>query len=148
MAKIVGALLGILIFQASAQGADKIRVAMPADAGHFTLPLAQKRGFLKEEAIEAEIVTISGPVANIALSGGEIDYFTGFGSGMRAMIQGQLPARIVVCYRPLPHFVVVGRPEIKSIKDLKDKTFGSSPGGGPDLVARLIMKHYGMDPDK
>jgi NitT/TauT family transport system substrate-binding protein len=148
MAKIIGASLGILIFQASAQGADKIRIAMPADAGHFTLPLAQKRGFLKEEAIEAEIVTISGPVANIALSGGEIDYFTGFGSGMRAMIQGQLPARIVVCYRPLPHFVVVGRPEIKSIKDLKDKTFGSSPGGGPDLVARLIMKHYGMDPDK
>jgi NitT/TauT family transport system substrate-binding protein len=110
--------------------------------------LAQKRGFLKEEGIEAEIVTISGPVANIALASGEIDYFTGFGSAMRAMIQGQLPARIVVCYRPLPHFVVVARPEIKSIKDLKGKTFGSSPGGGPDLVARLIIKHFGMDPDK
>ena len=110
--------------------------------------MAQKRGFLKEEGIEAEIVTISGPVANIALASGEIDYFTGFGSAMRAMIQGQLPARIVVCYRPLPHFVVVARPEIKSIKDLKGKTFGSSPGGGPDLVARLIIKHFGMDPDK
>ena len=121
---------------------------MPADAGHFTVPLAQKRGFLNEEGIETEIVTISGPVANIALASGEIDYFTGFGSAMRAMIQGQLPARIVVCYRPLPHFVVVSRPDIKSVKDLKGKTFGSSPGGGPDLVARLIFKHFGMDPDK
>ena len=148
MAKIFAVLLGILIFQASVQAADKIRVAMPADAGHFTVPLAQNRGFLKEEGIEAEIVTISGPVANIALASGEIDYFTGFGSAMRPMIQGQLPARIVVCYRPLPHFVVVGRPDIKSVKDLKGKTFGSNPGGGPDLVARLIIKQFGMDPDK
>lgn len=138
----------LLIFQTSVEAADKIRVAMPADAGHFTVPLAQKRGFLNEEGIETEIVTISGPVANIALASGEIDYFTGFGSAMRAMIQGQLPARIVVCYRPLPHFVVVSRPDIKSVKDLKGKTFGSSPGGGPDLVARLIFKHFGMDPDK
>jgi ABC-type nitrate/sulfonate/bicarbonate transport system substrate-binding protein len=94
---------------------------MPADAGHFTVPLAQKRGFLKEEGIEAGIVTISGPVANIALASGEIDYFTGFGSAMRAVIQGQLPARIVVCYRPLPHFVVISLPDIKSVKDLKVK---------------------------
>lgn len=148
MAYILTALFAIFAFRASVQAADKIRVAMPADAGHFTVPLAQKRGFLKEEGIDAEIVTISGPVANIALASGEIDYFTGFGSAMRAVIQGQLPARIVVCYRPLPHFVVVSLPEIKSVKDLKGKTFGSSPGGGPDLVARLIIKHFGMDPDK
>jgi ABC-type nitrate/sulfonate/bicarbonate transport system substrate-binding protein len=140
--------LAIFVFQAAANAADKIRIAMPADAGHFTIPLAQKRGFLKEEGIEAEIITITGPVANIALASGEIDYYTGFGSAMRAMIQGQLPARIVVCYRPLPHFVVVSRPDIKSVKDLKGKIFGTNPGGGPDLVARLIIKHFGMDPDK
>lgn len=140
--------LASCVFQASVHAADKIRIAMPADAGHFTIPLAQKRGFLKEEGIEAEIITITGPVANIALASGEIDYYTGFGSAMRAMIQGQLPARIVVCYRPLPHFVVVSRPDIKSVKDLKGKIFGTNPGGGPDLVARLIIKHFGMDPDK
>jgi ABC-type nitrate/sulfonate/bicarbonate transport system substrate-binding protein len=140
--------LAIFVFQAAANAADKIHIAMPADAGHFTIPLAQKRGFLKEEGIEAEIITITGPVANIALASGEIDYYTGFGSAMRAMIQGQLPARIVVCYRPLPHFVVVSRPDIKSVKDLKGKIFGTNPGGGPDLVARLIIKHFGMDPDK
>jgi ABC-type nitrate/sulfonate/bicarbonate transport system substrate-binding protein len=140
--------LASCVFQASVHAADKIRIAMPADAGHFTIPLAQKKGFLKEEGIEAEIITITGPVANIALASGEIDYYTGFGSAMRAMIQGQLPARIVVCYRPLPHFVVVSRPDIKSVKDLKGKIFGTNPGGGPDLVARLMIKHFGMDPDK
>lgn len=84
MAKIFALLLATFIFQASVQAADKIRIGMPPDAGHFTLPLAQKIGFLKEEGIEAEIITITGPVANIALASGDIDYYTGFGSAMRA----------------------------------------------------------------
>ena len=148
MRVMISALLAICLLQTTVQAADKIRIGMPADAGHFTLPLAQKRGFLREEGFDAEIITITGPVANIALANGDIDYYTGFGSAMRAMLQGQLPARIVVCYRPSPHFVVVGRPEIKSVKDLKGKIFGSNLGGGPDLVARLIIKHFGLDPDK
>ena len=88
--------------QRTAQASDKIRIGLPADAGHFTFPLAQKRGFLTEEGFEAEIITITGPVANIALSNGDIDYYTGFGSAMRSMLQGSLPSRVVVCYRP-PH---------------------------------------------
>ena len=133
--------------QPSAQAADKIRIGLPADAGHFTFPLAQQRGFLKEEGFEAEIITITGPVANIALSSGDIDYYTGFGSAMRSMLQG-LPGRIVACYRPLPHFVLLGRPELKSVKDLKGKIIGVNIGSGPDLVARLMIRHFGLDPDK
>jgi NitT/TauT family transport system substrate-binding protein len=147
MKMIFLALVTIILLHDSVHAADKIRIAMPADAGHFTFPLAQKRGFLKEEGIEADIITIFGPVANIALSNGDLDYFTGFGSGMRSMLQG-LPARILVCYRPLPHFVLLGRPELKSVKDLKGKIIGVALGGGPDLVARLIIKHFGLDPDK
>jgi NitT/TauT family transport system substrate-binding protein len=141
-------LLAIFIFQGSVHAVDKIRIGLPADAGHFTLPLAQKKGFLKEEGFEAELVTITGPVANIALSNGDIDYYTGFGSAVRAMVQGSLPSRIVACFRPSPHFVLVGRPELKTVKDLKGKSIGAVPGGAPDLVARLIIKHYGLDPDR
>ena len=141
-------LVVICLLQASAEAADKIRVGMPNDAGQFTLPLAQKRGYLREEGIDAELITITGPVANVALASGDIDYFTGFGSAIRAMVQGQLPTRIVACYRPVAHFVLVSRAEIKTIKDLKGKTIGASPGTAPDLVARLMMRHFGLEPDK
>ena len=146
MTLMIAVLLAIFIFQGSVHAADKIRIGLPADAGHFTLPLAQKKGFLKEEGFEAELVTITGPVANIALSNGDIDYYTGFGSAVRAMVQGSLPSRIVAL--PSPHFVLVGRPELKTVKDLKGKSIGAVPGGAPDLVARLIIKHYGLDPDR
>lgn len=64
------------------------------------------------------------------------------------MIQGSLPSKIVVCFRPLPHFVLLARPEFKAVRDLKSKNIGAVPGGAPDLVARLIIRHFGLDPDK
>ena len=148
MSQIFVALLTIFLAQTSIQAADKIRISTPGDAAHFTMHLAQKRGFLKEEGFEAEIITISGPVANIALSNGDTDYFSGFGSALRSILQG-LPLRIVACYRPTPHFMLQSRPEFKSVKDLKGKTIGITAfGSGTELVGRLMVKHFGLDPDK
>lgn len=144
----LAAILMLWLVPTLTQAADKIRIGMPNDAGHFTLQLAHKRGFLRDEGLDAEIITINGPVANVALASGDIDYFTGFGSAMRAMLQGQLPTRIVVCFRPVAHFVMLSRPEFKSVKDLKGKTIGGMPGSAPDLIARLMLKHFGLDPAK
>ena len=140
-------LLVAFVFQAPADAADRIRIGMPPDPGHFTFPLAQ-RGFLKDEGFEAEIIRLVGPVANIALSNGDIDYFTGFASGMRAMLQG-FAGKVVACYRPFPHFILMARPQFKTVKELNGKTIGVTAfGGGPDLVGRLMIQHFGMDPQK
>ena len=148
MNKMFVALLAICLLHTSVQAADKIRISTPGDAAHFTMHLAQKRGFLKEEGFEAELITISGPVANIALSNGDTDYFSGFGSALRSILQG-LPLRIVACYRPTPHFMLQSRPEFKSVKDLKGKTIGiTAYGSGTELIGRLMIKHFGLDPDK
>ena len=148
MNKIFVALLAIGFLHTWVEAADKIRISTPADAAHFTMHLAQRRGFLKEEGFDAEVIVISGPVANVALSNGDTDYFSGFGSAMRAILQG-LPLRIVACLRPTPHFMLQTRPEFKTVKDLRGKTIGVRAfGGGPDLVGRLIVKHFGLDPDK
>ena len=142
------ALLMINILQTAAQAADKIRISTPSDAAHFTMHLAQRRGFLKEEGFDAELIVISGPVANVALSNGDTDYFSGFGSALRSILQG-LPLRIAACFRPTPHFMLQARPEFKTIKDLKGKTIGiTAYGSGPELVGRLMVKHFGLDPDK
>ena len=148
MKMIFVALLAIFLIHTSVQAADKIRISTPGDAAHFTMHLAQKRGFLREEGFDAELITISGPVANIALSNGDTDYFSGFGSALRSILQG-LPLRIVACYRPTPHFMLQSRPEFKSVKDLKGKTIGiTAYGSGTELIGRLMIKHFGLDPDK
>ena len=148
MKMIFVALLGIFLLHSSVQAADKIRISTPADAAHFTMHLAQKRGFLKEEGFDAELVIISGPVANVALSNGDTDYFSGFGSVLRAILQG-LPLRIVACYRPTPHFMLQTRPEFKTVKDLKARPSGFAHSAAvPIWSGGLIVKHFGLDPDK
>ena len=44
---------------------------------------------------------------------------------------------------------MLSRPELKSVKELKGKTIGVPFfGGGPDLVTRMMLKHFGLDPEK
>src|SRR5215813_12170073 len=78
MKKIFLAFLSICVLHTSSDAADKIRVGYPAPVGNFlTLPLAQNRGFFKEEGHDAEIVRIRPPASYAALVNGDIDYYTG-----------------------------------------------------------------------
>jgi ABC-type nitrate/sulfonate/bicarbonate transport system substrate-binding protein len=80
MSKLLLVLLITISVHTHGHAADKVRISMTGFAGQFmTFPLAQKRGFLKEEGIEAEIVRISAAAGRAALSGGEVDYSTGIG---------------------------------------------------------------------
>ena len=132
-----------------ASGADKIRIGYPAAVGHFiTLPLAEKNGFLREEGIDAEIVRIRPPAAVPALMNGEIDYFAGVGPVVTAAIAGA-PVRLVATFVPTFPIVFVARPELKSVMDLKGKAIGIGVvGSSPHIVTRLILKHFGLDPEK
>jgi ABC-type nitrate/sulfonate/bicarbonate transport system substrate-binding protein len=107
-----------LFFQTSVHAADKIRIAYPAPLGHFiTLPLAQKKGFFREEGIEAELVQIRGPATLAAFLNGEIDYHPGIPAMVSAAITG-VPVKVVACYVPAFPIMLIARPEFKSVQEL------------------------------
>jgi NitT/TauT family transport system substrate-binding protein len=142
------AFLTLFLLEMSVHAADKIRIGMPPAAGHITMAVAQQRGFFRDEGIESEIVRIAGGVATAALVNDELNYFTGVTFPVRAAIQG-MPIRIVACFLPAPPFVLVARPEFKTVHELKGKTLGVAEiGQGPDLIGRMILKHSGVDPEK
>ena len=60
MRKAFMTLLTVFLFYAPVRAADKVRISIPGLASIFmTFPLAYKKGFLKEEGVEAEIIRIS-----------------------------------------------------------------------------------------
>ena len=62
---------------------------------------------------------------------------------------GALPVKVVACFVPAPVFALVARPEVKTVQELKGKTVGISTFGGLSIFgARVIAKHFGLDPDK
>ena len=148
MKKILLALLSTCVLHASAHAADKIRIGFARVVSSALFPLALKKGFLKDEGIEAEVVQMTGNVPIAALASGELDYHTVLGTSVRGAIQG-LPLRAVAFYSVGVQMVLVARGDLKSIKDLKGKTVAiGSPGGAPDTIGRRIVKHFGMEPDR
>jgi len=51
--------LAILVFQSSAHAADKIRIGVPELNAQFVpLALAEKRGFFREDGLQAEVIRV------------------------------------------------------------------------------------------
>ncbi|HTF93280.1 MAG TPA: ABC transporter substrate-binding protein [Verrucomicrobiae bacterium] len=150
MKKFLATLLTVILFETSADAADKIRISMTGFAGQFmTFPLAQKRGFLKEEGIEAEIIRIAAAAGRAALASGEVDYSTGIGGTAIGGALSGIPIKVVACYVPAPVLALVSRPEYKTVVSLKGKTVAILISGGvAHFAARQIAKHFGLDADK
>src|ERR1044072_2852976 len=150
MHRLAVTLIVSMIFVAPAQAADKIRISMTGFAGQFmTFPLAQKRGFLKEEGIDAEIIRISAAAGRAALSSGEVDYSTGIGGTAIGGALSGVPIKVVACFVPAPVLALVARPEIKSVQQLKGKTVAVLIFGGvAHFAARSIARHFGLDAER
>ena len=142
-------LFSILFFYAPVQPADKIRIAYPGLTTPFIpLQLAQSKGFLKDDGIDAENILMSGNVPLSALVNGDIDYDTGTIAGVTAAIHG-LPLKLVACYVPRSSAMLIAHPEFKTVRELKGKTIGiRSLGGELNAQAKLILRHFGLDPEK
>jgi NitT/TauT family transport system substrate-binding protein len=149
MAKIFAVLLTIFVFQASVQAADKIRIGFPETAAPFVpLPLGQKRGFFQQEGLQTESILMRPTAVVPALLSGELDYYTVIAGGVRAAIQG-LPVKVLACYMPGSLIALIARPEFKSVQELRGKTIGIQTfGGNLHDQARLMFKHFSLDPDK
>jgi NitT/TauT family transport system substrate-binding protein len=149
MRTIWGALLVIFSFHSPLEAADKIRIGFPDLTAPFvSLALGQKMGFFHEEGLQPEFIRMNPAIAFQAVVGGEIDYYTVIFPGVAAAIRG-VPVRIVACYVPGATIALIARPEFKSVQELRGKTIGINAfGGALESVARLTVKHFGVDPDK
>ena len=149
MRRPFGILLAIFFLQTSVHAADKIRIGFPDLAAQFLpLPLGEARGFFKEEGLQAEFIRIRPAIASAALASGEIDYDAVIGTAIGAAIRG-FPVKIVAAYVPAAPIALIARPEFTSVQDLRGKAIGLNTYGGTlESMARLIFKHFGLDPDK
>jgi len=147
---VLAAAIILLVANGTASPAEKIRVGVPQQVVHWMVfPLAQQKGFFKEEGFDTEIVRITGPSGRSALMSGDIDYYTTIAFIVQSAIVG-LPVKVIAAYVNCPPFVLMSRPELKSAQDLKGKTMGigAPPGSSPDVIAKLSLKHLGLNPDK
>jgi len=141
-------LLAFLIFPSELR-AEKIRVSISSvDVSFLTAAVADKRGFFKEQGMDVEVIRMAAPISITALANGDTDYTMIFASVIRGAMRG-MPIKVVASFLDGSTHTLIARPEFKSVKDLRGKTLGvSTIGATSDVAARMMIRHFGVDPEK
>ena len=138
------------ISHAQARGStEKVRITYAANnLGFLQMFLAKDRGFYAAQGLETELIRVSPVAAVSALIGGDADYTELLTSSVRAAAKGA-PIRVVSMAVGAPFFSLVGRSPFKAVKDLKGATIGVNAIGGSNYIStRMLLLHYGVDPER
>lgn len=130
--------------------AEKIVITYPSRSiASIDLYIAQERGFFRQEGLQADLVQVRGNIAVTAILSGDAHAINNVGTIMRAMERSDIPAKVVSQSLKKNLFWLVVKPEVKSIAELKGKTFGTTTfGGAQHLAAARLFQKAGLDPDK
>ena len=118
--------------------------------GVFNLPveLAVERGFFRDQNLDVKLILTRPDIDRTALFTGDIDYSLRGSSTVLSAARG-LPIRLLFVGTLKPFWALVVRPDVNSVKDLKNKALGvAGLAGGHHVATRLILREYGLDPDK
>jgi len=128
----------------------QITLGLTTRNGSTSLPfvIAEEKGFFKSEGLNAIVVTMQNQVVVNGVVTRNVDYGGTFSNFVGAALSG-LPVRIVMSAMDGSDHYLVTASNIKKVEDLKGKTFGiSSFGGTPHSEAIMILRKYGMNPEK
>ncbi len=117
---------------------------------HAAAWYAYEKGLFRKYGLDVKLTSIdSGTKAVTAMLAGSVDICQiGASSVVNAAVAKQDAVMIAGFYDTYPAFLMVN-PDIKSPQDLKGKTLAiSSPGSATDAGTRLLLKHFGLVPDK
>jgi NitT/TauT family transport system substrate-binding protein len=137
------------VFPGFAQENRKVRMAYSAFSVAFlNVFIAKDAGLFKKQGLDVDLIQMAGPLPIAALSAGEIDYLTGFTTGLVAASQGA-PLKGVMVTLKKPPFYLISEPRIEKIDGLAGKRLGVDRIGSlQHLVARLLLKMKSVNPDK
>ena len=127
----------------------KIRMGSSStNVSFLALYTALHRGFFKDEGIDLEIIYMPANLASTAVLNGDIDYNGAVTGTIGAAVRGQ-PMKVLLFTVAKPFLFLMGKKEIKDVKQLKGKKIaGSSPGGSATLIAEKVLRHFGLEPGR
>ncbi len=150
--KLFSSLLFVLCFSSHSLSAqerlERVTLAVPVHAlSQLPSYVGVRFGLFGEEGLDVQIVQMRTALVGPALIGRDLDFGTAADTMLRAATTG-LPVKVIAFGGIRAALSLNVRPEIKRIEDLKGKMISvSSRGSTTDIVAREIVRHFGLNPD-
>ena len=90
------------------------------------------KGFFREEGLDARWMELQGrPMITAGLTG-NLDFVPIPSGGANAVLTANAPLRYIVNQSLKPQYIIVAKPEIKTVEDLRGKTVGYARVGAAD----------------
>jgi NitT/TauT family transport system substrate-binding protein len=142
--KIFVVLLLFVLFPVRAS-AERIRTAIPrATLNYLSLPVADVKGYFRDQGLENETIVIPGTTAIAAIVSGDVDYSGAGGSGMRAALRGA-PIKAVMFQTEKVTWYLLAASDIQKISDLKGKRIAvGTVGDTQDALITMLVEREGV----
>jgi NitT/TauT family transport system substrate-binding protein len=136
--------LGLSFLSATAS-AELVRTAIPrATVNYLSLPVAEMKGFFRNEGLENQTIVIPGTTAIAALVSGNVDYSGAGGSGMRAAVRGA-PIKAIMFQTEKVTWYILAAADIMKITDLKGKRVAvGTVGDTQDALITMLVEREGL----
>ena len=140
-------LLAVLLFLllAGNAAAELVRTAIPrATLNYLSLPVAEVKGYFRDQALENQTIVIPGVNAIAAIVSGDVDYSGAGGSGMRAALRGA-PIKAIMFQTEKVTWYLLAAADIQKISDLKGKRVAiGTVGDTQDALITMLVEREGV----
>jgi ABC-type nitrate/sulfonate/bicarbonate transport system substrate-binding protein len=133
-----------------AQSLQTVNLAIPSKSFQMVIyPLAQQRGYMKEEGIDLRVVYIAPTTSIQGMLGGDVQ-FTGAGtSALVSIARASTPLKVVVATNDRVLQWLLTRPNITSPRELKGKKIATTGAGAiATFMLKQILTKHGLDGNK
>lgn len=148
--KLLILLVSILFWpQAAAYSQDRIRIGIStASLGFLPTVVAERKGFYAKHGLTTEHVQVACAIATNALLSEDLDYAVCTGPGISGAIKG-LPIKLIMTTQDKLGYLLLVKPNIQKLTDLRSKTVGISTFGSQAYLTTVtLFRRAGLEPGK
>jgi NitT/TauT family transport system substrate-binding protein len=115
---------------------------------YLPILMARDLGYYEQEGLDADVVQMRANVGQAALVAGEVDFTASVGSNIKMALQGA-PIKTILLFVQAQVMSLVAQPQLRTPEQLRGKSVGVGVAGASiDQVARLMLKRYGLEPQR
>jgi ABC-type nitrate/sulfonate/bicarbonate transport system substrate-binding protein len=135
----------LLLLTPGNAAAELVRTAIPrATLNYLSLPVAELKGYFRDEGLENQTIVIPGVNAIAAIVSGDVDYSGAGGSGMRAAVRGA-PIKAIMFQTEKVTWYLLAAADIQKISDLKGKRIAvGTVGDTQDALITMLVEREGV----
>ena len=116
---------------------------------HVIYPIAQEKGYMREEGIDLKMLVIAGTPSIQGLLAGSIQFTVAGTSTLIAAAKGAAPLKVVLAANDKVHQWLLSKPEITSVRNLKGKRIATGGvASSATFMLKQILVRQGLDPNR